>query len=366
MSIKVLILPRYDAQAASCRHRFLQYIPFLTQQGFECTVSPLFDMVYTREVLRNGRRRTGAAALSLARRLLTILGSRQYDLLVVYAELLPYAPPALEWWLWRSRMPYVLDFDDAFFHRYDRHSSALVRSMLGSKIATVVKYATVNCAGSEYLAEYARHFSERVELVPTVVDITRFPASPPPTAGDRFRIGWIGSPSTTAHLQGVVPELREFCRNRNAEVVAIGARPFETDGLPVRWVEWAEATEVAELARTDVGIMPLPSSEWAAGKCGFKLIQTMACWRPVVASPVGENCRIVEEGVSGFFAADGQWFQALDRLYSSPGLRQQLGIHGRRQIEQRYSLQVWQPRVARLWKDAAATRDRRATAGPEA
>jgi hypothetical protein len=160
----------------------------------------------------------------------------------------------------RAATPFVVDFDDAIFHAYDRHPSMLVRASLGSKLGRLMAEAQLNCAGSDYLAAYARRFSDRVTVVPTVVDLSRFPGAQAGAASGRFSIGWIGSPATTDHLQGMIGELAAFAHGRDVELVAIGARKFDAGSLPVRWVPWSEETEVAELARTDVGIMPLPDT----------------------------------------------------------------------------------------------------------
>ncbi len=47
---------------------------------------------------------------------------------------------------------------------------------------------------------------------------------------------------------------------------------------------WSEETEVREILQFDIGIMPLPDGSFERGKCGYKLIQYMACGKPVVAS----------------------------------------------------------------------------------
>jgi len=351
--MRVLILPRHASQAASCRHRFLQYLPYLREHGFECDVSPFFDVLYTRAVLGGGEKLWWRSGEAVARRLRAVLRARRYDLVVVHGEFVPFLPHGIERWLARLSVPFVCDFDDAFFHAYDQHPSGIVRRLLRDKLGQLMAEAALNCAGSDYLAAYARRFSSKVALVPTVVDLARYPASSAQPDPQRFSIGWIGSPATTPHLQSIVGELAAFARGRNVEIVAIGARPFDAGGAPVRWVEWQEHTEVAELARTHVGIMPLPDTMWAEGKCGFKLIQAMACWRPVVASPVGANLHIVENGISGLHAAPGEWPVALTRLYDDPELCTRLGEAGRRRVERHYSLQVWAPRVASFWANAA-------------
>jgi glycosyltransferase involved in cell wall biosynthesis len=112
---------------------------------------------------------------------------------------------------------------------------------------------------------------------------------------------------------------------------------------------WSEVSEVTDLQRFDAGIMPLPDDPWKRGKCGYKLIQYMACGIPVVASPVGVNKEIVDHGVNGFLAeTTTEWIEALRILRDNPDLRRRMGAAGRRKVEQRYCLQVTAPRLHKL------------------
>ena len=100
--------------------------------------------------------------------------------------------------------------------------------------------------------------------------------------------------------------------------------------------------------------MPLPETPWTRGKCAYKLIQYMACGLPVVASPVGVNCEVVEHGVNGFLAATNEeWRSAVETLMSDADLRRRMGNAGRKKVEESYSLQVWGPRVAQMLRRVA-------------
>ena len=59
----------------------------------------------------------------------------------------------------------------------------------------------------------------------------------------------------------------------------------EKNGL-LEIIPWQESTEVDAIRTMDIGIMPLNDTLWSKGKCGYKLIQYMACGVPVVASPL--------------------------------------------------------------------------------
>jgi glycosyltransferase involved in cell wall biosynthesis len=143
------------------------------------------------------------------------------------------------------------------------------------------------------------------------------------------------------------------------EVVArvragIGGGQVDMPGVPVEFVQWAENSEVDNISCCDVGIMPLQDTLWERGKCGYKLIQYMACALPVVASPIGVNTEIVTEGEHGYLAkTTAEWVVALDALLSDEALRRQMGNAGRATVEDRYCIQKTGPRMAELLKEAA-------------
>ena len=101
--------------------------------------------------------------------------------------------------------------------------------------------------------------------------------------------------------------------------------------------------------------MPLPDGPFERGKCGYKLVQYMACGLPVIASPVGVNSCIVEQGKTGYLASNTEeWLQALVRLSQNASLGSDMGKVGRMKVEQEYSLQVTAPRLLEILTDAVS------------
>jgi glycosyltransferase involved in cell wall biosynthesis len=135
---------------------------------------------------------------------------------------------------------------------------------------------------------------------------------------------------------------------------AIGGGGVRLPGVEVESLPWSEFEEVSLLQGCDIGVMPLPDTPWERGKCGFKMIQYMACRKPVVASPVGVNREIVIDGFNGFLASTPkEWVDAVLRLKADPELRRVMGEKGRRLVEEKYCLQVAVPRLHRILLKAA-------------
>jgi glycosyltransferase involved in cell wall biosynthesis len=344
----LLVLTRYGALGSSSRLRMLQYLPALSEAGLRAKVSPFFEDVYLRALYGDGQRRRRDIFDAYLRRSRVLGKAREFDLVWIEKELFPFLPGPFEARLSRLGVPYVVDYDDATFHRYDLHGSALVRRLLGRKLVPLIRSARLVTAGNAYLANYARRSGGKsVEVVPTVVDLDRYPVAPD-TEGSEYRIGWIGSPSTTVLLSRVRRPLERLASERPVRLVTIGAGRLPEIDVPSEQHPWTEETEAALLSGVHVGIMPLDDEPWQRGKCGYKLIQYMACGKPVVASPVGMNKEIVTRDVGCLALGDEQWYMALLQLGRDPRLRARMGRAGRADVERTYSLQVQAPRVARL------------------
>jgi glycosyltransferase involved in cell wall biosynthesis len=353
--VKVLLLCRYGPRGASSRVRMYQFLPDLAAAGIEVTAAPLVDDVLLATRYATGRYPTGALAARYLSRVATLRQRRAFDLVWIEYELFPWLPALAERLLAAFGPPYVVEYDDAVFHRYDAHRQGLVRLALGRKIDRVMRHAHTVIAGNAYLAERAQAAgAQRIVQIPSVVDTAAYvPAAR--SESDPPVIGWMGSPTTATYLHLVESVLAEVVAERRAQVRLVGVEPGHT-----RWafpcVErlWSAAAEVADLQTFDIGIMPLADRPWEQGKCGYKLVQYLACGTPVVASPVGANRDIVRSGVEGYLAGSAdEWRQALRALAGDPALRARMGAEGRARAEHAYARHVVVPRLIAALQAAA-------------
>ena len=352
--MRVLLLSRYAVLGASSRVRYLQYLSYFRAQGVEVAVEPLFSDDYVRALYEGGRRWPEVFS-GYWRRLLALFHARRFDVLIIEKELFPFLPAAAERFLRASGVPYLVDYDDALFHRYDQHGNPLVRGLLGRKVDVVMRQAAVVVAGNSYLAERARKAGAKdVEIIPTVVDTEHYTLAGKRPKGPPV-VGWIGTPQTSRYLLPLIPVFEQLRQAMPVRFVAVGARAEDFAGTPVEAWPWSEETEVASIQSFHIGIMPLDDTPWERGKCGYKLIQYMACGLPVVASPVGVNEEIVSHGENGFLANTlEEWKQSLERLVGmDPATRAAMGSVGRTRVERWYSLQIQAPRLLEALRKAA-------------
>ncbi|HEX8216334.1 MAG TPA: glycosyltransferase family 4 protein [Allosphingosinicella sp.] len=349
--MRILALTKYAGRAASTRQRFAQYVPFLGANGFEVEIAPLFPDSHL-EALSAGRRGHLNAPFAYLKRLAALLRRSDYDLLWIHCELFPYLPGWAERLAGWPGKPIVYDYDDAIFHMYDSSSNPAVRRLLGRKLEPLLSSAAAAICGNRYLEEYAERFCPRTIVIPTVVDTDVYvPARSSPAPPAKPLVGWVGSASTWWNVEPLVPEIVAALAPFGGRFRAVGAGAAAIAQPGLELADWTQASEVGEFQRLDIGIMPLLDLPFQNGKCGYKLIQYMACGVPVIASPVGVNREIVSHGENGFLASTSEeWAEALRRLLSDPELRRRMGEAGRRRVEERYSLRVHQPRLLELFR----------------
>ena len=167
-------------------------------------------------------------------------------------------------------------------------------------------------------------------------------------------IGWTGIRDNLGYLDGVRDALRDLASTRNIELLVVSDGEYHPGGVPTRNVRWSMENEIAVLQEADIGLMPLIDTPRARGKCAFKALQFMGVGTPVVLSPVGMNAGVVEQGVSGFCAANTQeWHDSLEQLIDDPALRERMGRAARECVAHRYSFDAHLPRF-RAVMDAVA------------
>jgi glycosyltransferase involved in cell wall biosynthesis len=344
--VKVLVLTRYSPRGASSRVRTFQYLATLGAHGFDFDVQNLFDDAYLQRLYSGRKTNWHAVIARYSARMNVRYRRRRYDVIWLEKEALPWLPDVAERWLLPDDTPLLVDYDDAIFHRYDAHPQRIVRRLLGDKIDRLMRRARVVTVGSPYLAERAhRAGAADVELLPSAVDVERYRPIEH-NAAREFTVGWIGTPQTAHFLLDIRDALRKLAASPSTRFVFVGCPAGLDLGIDYEARTWSESNEVEDIGSFSCGIMPLADEPFERGKCGYKLIQYMACGVPVVASPVGVNTTLVTPGHNGYLASTGDdWLRAFDALRGDSTHARCLGRNGRALVEDAYSTQVNAPRL---------------------
>ena len=348
MSFNILVLTRYARTGASSRLRFYQFIDDIKRnnKGVRFIEKPLFDDNYVDSLLVD-KNMTISIFYAYMRRFFILLSARKYQCIWVEKEVFPFFPSIFEFILKKLKIKVVVDYDDATFHSYEYSSSPLVRYLLSSKIDKVMSYASCVICGNPYLADRALRNNNLVEMIPTVVNLNHYNILDNDKQEELFTVGWIGSPSTQKYILEIKASLIKFCRERKSKIVLVGAKKNILSHFPgdinVELREWTEDSEVGNIASFDVGIMPLTNGNWEKGKCGYKLIQYLACGIPALGSDVGVNREILENTKGGIIVND--WYKDLLYVHDNPEIRESLSASALKNLPNTYSMQKYSDKI---------------------
>lgn len=347
--MRVLALTRYGDLGASSRVRMMSYIPELLKYKINVEVSPLFGNKYLLCLYSKRKKNWCYVFFAYAYRLLQLLKVRSYDILWIEKELFPGCPAIFEFLLAKAGIVYLVDYDDAIFHNYDNSKNFLIRKCLSKKIDHVMSHSCLVLCGNHYIAQRACSAgAKNHQIIPTVVDLNRYPKHFAKRSSDRLRVGWIGTPSTVKYLEAIIPAIRLASEKISLELCIVGASLTVPD-INIVLIPWEEHSEVNSIFTFDIGIMPLQDSPWERGKCGYKLIQYMAASLPVIASPVGVNTQIVQHNKNGFLAETMEdWVQAFVFFAENKDIRLTMGHANRLIVEENYNFANYAKKIAQL------------------
>ncbi|MFB6257514.1 MAG: glycosyltransferase family 4 protein [Flavobacteriales bacterium] len=342
----LFIASHRPGRAPNQRFRFEQYLDDLREAGFEPELSYLIDERTDRLLYAPGKLWSKMRFVidSYKKRKKDLEQLHRYDIVFVARESLMIGTTFFEKTVARSPdTRLILDIDDAvWLPNVSGYNASFGWVKRPRKLYKSFRYADLVITGNPYLAEHAERFNPHVRIIPTTID-TSYHKKLALEQDDKVCIGWTGSPTTIPHFELALPVLRKIKEKYGEQVrfKVIGDADYRNEELEIQGIAWEKQREIEDLSDIDIGIMPLPDTEWAKGKCGLKALQYMALEIPPVVSPIGVNREIVKDGVNGFLAWEADtWFRSLERLIENPSLRQELGRVARETVRSHYSVEA--------------------------
>lgn len=333
--MKVLFLTKYTNEGPSSRYRSYNYKKFLEKENIKCEYSSLFYDGYVKSLYNKEKIKKSRIIMCYLKRIVYILKNRnKYDHIIIEKELLPYIPYFVEKLL-LYKTSYSLDFDD---NPKDKYAKGIFLILFKNKIENLCKRAKFVAVGNHWYFEEFKN-NKNFYYLPTVIDLDKYTIKDYSKNDKKIKIIWIGSPSNLKNLFLVENVLKSLAKKYLIKLIVIGGK-VNIEGIECEEIEWQEETEVEELKKGDIGIMPLNDGYWEKGKCGFKLIQYMGVGLPVIASNVSANKEIIENGKNGFLVTNEmEWEKSLEQLIISKEKRIEFGKQGREKVKQLYSYQ---------------------------
>ena len=264
-----------------------------------------------------------------------------YDIAIIQRQLIA----TINTFEYRIHHPRLLDVDDAIW--------------LASRFRSVDRLArkceAVMC-GNDYLANYFGKLNRNTYVVPTSVDVRSWvPRDPSQSLPPKKTIGWIGTRGNHQYLYNIEPALRIILQdNRDVNILIVSDAPPIFRTIPesrIVFRKWSAQYEVRDVQDMSIGIMPLPDTNWARGKCSCKLLQYLSCGIPTIASPVGMNVGVATQTGTLLASTTDDWVDAIQFLLNSDSDRYSLSERGRDAVCKNYSTEEVSKQIAKVIHD---------------
>lgn len=166
-----------------------------------------------------------------------------------------------------------------------------------------------------------------------------------PDEHEEFVIGYFsGSPSHENDLAVALPEVLEFLdSHKNAVLEVVGVMEFDQKTAEyfarnqIRFSPPVDFRKLQkEISEVDVNIAPLVINEFTNCKSELKFFEAAAVETTTIASPSFTFKRAISDGVNGFLAYPGEWYDKLEYLYKHPEVNKKIAKTAREYVLKKY------------------------------
>ncbi len=340
----LVVCPHPENVAPGQRLKYEQYFDHWRDNGYEVVVSPFMTPRFQAMVYRPGRilEKVFWVGWGYLRRVSDLLRLPFYDGAYIFLWVTPLGLPFFEWLFSIAARHFVYDIDDMVFLGHSSEANRFIQVLKGRrKMPFLMQRADHVIVCTPHLEAFVQRHNRHTTDISSTIDTDRYLPVNPYSNDRRLTLGWSGSHSTAKYLHILDDVLKEIGQEIDFRLKVIGDPDFSMDGVEVDAREWSEPTEVEDLQEIDIGLYPLPDEEWVLGKSGLKALQYMALGIPTVATRIGANSRIIEDGENGFLVSDEEeWKNRILELASDPDLRSRIGHRARRTVSERFSVRA--------------------------
>lgn len=316
---------------------------FLEDEGIDYELSSFWDEKAWSVLYKKGTVIPKALATfrGLLRRYKLLFTAFKYDRIFIHRELYPLGPQIVEFVLAKIYGKKIIyDFDDAVWlpnFAANNAKFAFIKSY--GHVKKLCKYAYKLSVGNDYLAEFGGQYNNNVIVNPTTIDTENYHNQVKNQDSEEFVVGWTGTHSTLRYLTEMVPLFQRLEKEFDFKLVIISDQEPWFDLQSLQFVKWKKETEIEDLLRFNIGLMPLSEDKWAKGKCGFKALQYMSLGVPAIVSPVGVNTKIVDHNINGYICDTiEEWETTLRAVLSDKEKVKEVAKNSRQKIIDNYSV----------------------------
>ena len=265
------------------------------------------------------------------------------------------------------------------FHYPPLRASATLDKIRRFELETLARADAIVCVSrvtKGYLASLGAT-SKRIEVIPNGVDVEAFAAAPaPPRDGCEPVLLYLGTLADWQGIGTIVEALPRVLAHRSVRLRVVGrGRSRQRKDLAKRVRKLGLEAHVsvepgvphhevpAVIASADLCLAPLAYNERnvVQGCCPLKVLEYLACGRPVVASNLPVVRELVREGRDALLVAPDApeaLAAAVLRLLEDPRLAARLGARGQRRVREAFTWKRAQKRLLKLYERLLAAGDR--------
>lgn len=346
MSMKriLFVTPYPFDKAPSQRLKFEQYYRYFEQNGYQIDKEAFISEEFWRIVYKKGfwLQKIFYTLRGYLSRIISLFTLRRYDVVYIHLWVTPFGFPFFEWLYCKLSKNVVYDIDDLVYLYNKNEYNSLVAGLKGRKKPIyLIKKANHVITCTPYLNDFVRKFNINSTDISSTIDTERYQPANNYNNEQTITIGWSGSHSTARHFLVLKDTLITLASLYKFKMLVIGAEHFSIPGVDLEVIPWSAETELKNLQRIDIGVYPLPNEQWVYGKSSLKALQYMALGIPTVATAIGTNFRVIDDGVNGFLIhSEQEWIDKLGMLIKDSRLRKEIGQKAREKVENFFSIEA--------------------------